>query len=125
VQALQFAYWVNIVVLGPIAISTVFRLFPTDQARLEESAGWRVLAGAFWVSVVVLSILGLFQPLRYSPVLLFQVIYKVVWLAVYVAPRLLRGESDAVPWIMTAAFVAYVVVWPFIIPWAYVLGLSQ
>ena len=121
-QPIHLAYWINIVVLGPISIATVFRLFPTDQARFEESAGWRVLAGAVWMSAVVLSVLGLFHPLRYSPVLLLQLIYKPVWLAVYAAPRLLRGESDAVPWIMTGTFVGYIVVWPFLIPWSYLFG---
>lgn len=44
-QALRFAYWADIAIPVPIAVRTVFRLFPTDQERFEESAGWRVLAG--------------------------------------------------------------------------------
>ena len=123
-QALYFAYGFNIISLLPIAVPTVFRLFPTDQARFEESAGWRVLVGALWTGILVLSILGLFQPLRLSPVLLLQLIYKLVWLAVYVAPRLLRGETAAVPWAIAGLFAGMVIVWPFIIPWSYLLGLG-
>ena len=52
-QLLQVAYWINIVVLVPIAIPTVFRLFPRDQHRFEESAGWRVLVGSLWSSIAV------------------------------------------------------------------------
>ena len=120
-QSLQVAYWINIVVLVPIAIPTVFRLFPTDEARFEESAGWRVLVGSLWSSILVLSILGLFQPLLYSPLLVLQLIYKSVWLAVYILPRLLRSQSSEVPWGISISFAFIVIVWPFIIPWSYLL----
>ena len=121
---LYFAYWANIALLVPIAMPTVFRLLPTDQARFEESAGWRVLVGSLWFAILVLSVLGLFQPLRYSPVLLLQLIYKSLWLAVYVVPRLLRGEVDQVPWGIAGSFALIVIVWPWLIPWAYLLGRS-
>lgn len=121
-QMIHIAYLANIVILGPIGISTVFRLFPTDSGRFEESAGWRILVGALWVGILALSILGLFYPLRYSPVLLLQIIYKSVWLIVYVAPRLLRGESKSIPLGITGTFVAIVIVWPFIMPWSYLFG---
>jgi hypothetical protein len=124
-QPILLAYWVNIVVLVPIAVGTVFRLFPTDQARFEESAGWRVLAGSLWTGILVLSVLGLFQPMRYSPVLLLQIIYKSIWLTVYVAPRLLRGEATKVPWAMAGIFAAIVVIWPILIPWSYLLEFIQ
>lgn len=123
--ALRIAYWVNILCLLPIAIPTVFHLFPTDQGRFEESAGWRILMGGFWTGSLVLCILGLFQPLLYSPLLLLQLIYKAIWLAVYVAPRLARGETSQVPWGMAGLFTAMVVAWIFIIPWDYLLGLTQ
>ena len=97
-QVIQVAYSANLVLLVPIAVPTVFRLFPTDQSRFEESQGWKVLVRSLWSSILILSALGLSQPLRYSPMLLLQLIYKSVWLAVYVVPRLLRGDAAAVPW---------------------------
>jgi hypothetical protein len=124
-QPVTFAYIANIVMLGPIAVLTVFRIYPTDQGRFTESAGWRVLTGGLWSGILILSILGLAHPLRYSPVLLLQLIYKSIWLAVYVAPRLLRGDSKSIPWGMAGFFAAIVVVWPFLIPWQYLLGVTQ
>jgi hypothetical protein len=118
-ETLLFAYWANIALLTPIAVPTVLRLFPTDQARFTESEGWRILVGAFWVGILSLSILGLFHPLRYSPILLLQLIYKAIWLIVYVVPRLLRGDLATVPWGITSSFAAIVVVWPWLIPWNY------
>lgn len=120
--ALHFAYWANIAILTPIAAPTVFRLFPTDQARFAESAGWRVLVGALWSGILVLSILGLLHPLRYSPVLLLQLVYKSIWLTVYVAPRVVRGDWKTIPAGIALSFSAIVAVWPFVIPWTYLLG---
>ncbi|MBA1146570.1 hypothetical protein H0Z60_05810 [Ectothiorhodospiraceae bacterium WFHF3C12] len=120
-QPLYFAYAVNILMLIPIAVPTVFRLFPTDQGRFQDSEGWRVLTGGFWTAVLILSVLGLVQPLRFSPVLLVQLIYKVIWLAVFVLPRLARGRTSEVPTAMAASFVPIVLAWPFLIPWNYLL----
>jgi hypothetical protein len=119
---LRLAYWANIVILGPIGISTVFRLFPTDEGRFAESAGWRTVVGGVWTAILILSILGLLHPLRYSVVLLLQIIYKTVWLAVYAVPRLLRDDAGSVPRPMGIIFAAIVVAWPFVIPWSYLFG---
>ncbi len=86
-QVLTFAYWANIVILVPIAVPTIFRIFPTDEGRMDESQGWRVLVGSLWTAILVLSVLGLFAPERYAPVLLLQLVYKSIWLLVYAAPR--------------------------------------
>jgi hypothetical protein len=116
---LYLAYGINLAVLVPIAIPTLLSLFATDQERFEESAGWRMLVGSLWFAILVLSVLGLLQPLRYSPVLLLQLIYKSVWLAFYAVPRLLRGEVQAVPWGIAGSFALIVLAWPCVIPWDY------
>ena len=121
-QVLTFAYWANIVILVPIAVPTIFRIFPTDEGRMEESRGWRVLVGSLWTAILVLSVLGLFAPERYAPVLLLQLVYKSIWLLVYVAPRILRREYASIPWGITVSFAAIVVVWPLIIPWSALLA---
>ena len=121
-QVLTFAYWANIVILVPIAVPTIFRIFPTDEGRMEESRGWRALVGSLWTAILVLSVLGLFAPERYAPVLLLQLVYKSIWLLVYAAPRILRREYASIPWGITVSFAAIVVVWPFIIPWSALLA---
>jgi hypothetical protein len=121
-QVLRFAYWANIVILVPIAVPTIFRIFPTDEGRMEESRGWRVLVGSLWTAILVLSVLGLFAPERYAPVLLLQLVYKSIWLLVYAAPRILRREYASIPWGITVSFAAIAAVWPFIIPWSALLA---
>lgn len=124
-QPLAYAYLANVLLLVPVAVPTLFRLLPLDQGRFAESAGWRVLVGALWSAILCLSILGVFFPLRYAPVLLLQWIYKSLYLGVYVAPRVRRGEWSAIPWGITASFAVIVAVWPFLIPWAYLFGASS
>jgi hypothetical protein len=42
-KQIRLAYVANILILLPIAIPTVFRLFPTDAGSFTESVGWRAL----------------------------------------------------------------------------------
>ncbi len=114
---IKLAYLANIVILLPIAAPTLLRLYDTAQGRFAESAGWRVLVGALWCAILVSSLLGLFAPLRFAPVLLIQIIYKLLWLAVYAAPRLITRRSAEIPTGIALSFVLIVVVYPFLIPW--------
>jgi hypothetical protein len=119
---LYCAYIANIVILVPIAIPTLFRLFATDENRFAESAGWRIIVGSFWLSILILSALGLFEPLRFSPVLLVQLIYKLSWLMVYAVPQIRNGHLQTLPRGITVSFVLIVMIWPWVIPWSYLFG---
>jgi hypothetical protein len=124
-QPLNIAYWFNIVVLAPVVAATMFRLYPIDGGRFAESEGWRKYTASLWFGILALSVFGLFHPLRFSIVLVFQVVQKSLWLLVFVAPRVLRGDLKTLPRGITAMSVLVVVVWPFIIPWGYLLGLGD
>jgi hypothetical protein len=71
---------------------------------------------------MLLSLLGLWEPVRLSPVLALQVIYKSLWLLVYALPLIMRREWQRIPWGITILFVAIVIIWPWLIPWRYLLG---
>jgi hypothetical protein len=122
VTCLRLAYAFNLPVLVPIAVPTLLRLYPTDQGLFEESTGWRTLVGALWTAILVLSALGLYAPLRYSPVLALQVIYKTLWLLVFALPRVVKGRAHSVPWGIVGTFLVIVILWPFIIPWGYLFS---
>ena len=102
-------------------IPVLLRLYRTDQAKFPESAGWRVLVSALWTAIMVLSALGLREPLRYSPVLLLQLIYKSLWLLVYALPLVVRGEWRLIPWGIAGSFLAIVLVWPWLMPRSYLI----
>jgi hypothetical protein len=119
---IKLAYLANVVILLPIAIPTLLRVYDTAQGRFAESAGWRVLVGALWSAILASSLLGLFAPLRFAPVLLIQIIYKSLWLAVYAAPRLVARRSSEIPTGIALSFIAIVLVYPFLIPWGALLS---
>jgi hypothetical protein len=52
-----------------------------------------------------------------SSLLLIQVIYKALWLLVFVLPRFLSGRMGEVPWGIALTFLVIVVTYPWIIPW--------
>lgn len=120
--ALRIAYAANILILVPIAVPTLLRRVDAAQGRFVESEGWRVLVGALWTSILVLSLLGLRAPLEFAPVLLLQVIYKSLWLIVYALPRLRGGDARSLPAGITVSFIAIVSIWPWLIPWRHLLG---
>ena len=56
-----------------------------------------------------------------SPLLLIQVIYKTLWLLVFVLPRLIGGRDQEIPWGIPLTFLVIVVSYPWVIPWEQVL----
>jgi len=76
---LKIVYLANILVAGWISISSLF--FPERaqmtvfENQFEYSEAIR-LVGALWGAIFLLSIVGLFFPMKMSLVLLFQLIYK-------------------------------------------------
>jgi hypothetical protein len=113
----QYLFWANIFILVPVAFVTLLKPSVTDQGAFAESAGWRALVGSLWLAILVCSILGLVSPGGFLWLLVFQVIYKSVWLLVYAAPRVLAGRRQEIPAGITLSFVAIVLVWPWFIPW--------
>ena len=118
---LLFPYVFNVVVLVPIGLMTLLggerggQL--ACQGKFPESEGLRTILGSLWTAILLGSILGLFYPVTMSPLLLIQVIYKTLWLLVFVLPRLLNGRSSEVPWGIASTFLVIVVSYPFVIPW--------
>ena len=92
----------------PIAVPTLLRISRTDQGRIPESAGWRVLVGSLWTGILVLSALGLRDPMRYSPGLLLQLIRKTLWRVVFALPLVRRREAHLIPWGIAISFIASV-----------------
>ena len=116
-SAPQVLFWANILILVPIGFGTLLKPSLTDHGDFAESAGWRTLVGSLWVGILACSALGVVWPSSFVWLLLFQVIYKSVWLLVYAAPRVLSGRSQEIPAGIALSFVGIVLVWPWFIPW--------
>lgn len=119
---LLLPYVLNILILVPIAPLTLWggasggrRAF---QGKFVESEGIRTILGSLWTAVLIGSFLGLAFPVQMSPLLILQVIYKSLWLATFVLPRLLAGRVGETPPGITVSFVVIVATYPWVIPWS-------
>ena len=116
--ALKIIYIANIIVAGWISISSLF--FPKTAAVTVFQNAYQPtevirLVGCLWLAIAVLSVLGLWKPISFSPILLVQLIYKGTWLLVVVLPAIKNNQPY--PTGMALFFLIWVAVLPFIIPW--------
>ncbi len=81
----------------------------------EEAAAWCI-----WASYSVLSVLGLFRPLKMLPLVLLEVLYKSLWLILVAYPLWSADQlAGSAAEQMTFAF-AFVVLPILAMPWKYV-----
>lgn len=116
---LRLVYIANIIVAGWIGITSLF--YPTISAATVFSGAYPStetirLVGCLWLAIAILSLLGCWLPITFSPVLLLQLIYKGSWLLWVAVPAIQHNKSY--PTGMAVFFVVWVVVLPFAIPWS-------
>jgi len=98
-------------------------------ATMRTAFGWPSqdpivlgVTGSVYFSFALLSVLGLRSPLKFSPVLLLELVYKTVWLAAVIVPLLVRGEFPAYGRLQVAIFSTYIIGDLIAIPFAYLFG---
>lgn len=92
------------------------------SALVRHQGEWdavRAAAVCMWAAYAALSVLGFIQPLKWLPIVLFEICYKILWLVVVAYPlwsadRLSGHPAEA----MTHAFV-WVVLPIVAVPWGY------
>ena len=115
---LKIVYVLNILVAGSIAVSCLRdpgRAAVTVFQQAYPASEVMRLVGCLWLGIAVLSVLGLFRPVTFAPVLLLQLLYKGTWLLVVLLPAVRAGV--AYPRGMAIFFVVWVLALPFVIPW--------
>ncbi len=115
---LKIIYIANIIVAGWISITSVFN--PNKAALTVFQNAYQPtevirLVGCLWLAIAILSILGLWRPISFSPILLVQLIYKGTWLLVVALPAIRNNQPYPIG--MALFFLIWVLVLPFIIPW--------
>ncbi len=91
-----------------------------SAAPLSASDGWAFTA-CLLAALSLLAALGLRHPLKMLPLLIFELAWKVIWLARVAAPLWRAGRVDAALASDTVAAGAAVLVLA-LIPWRYVVG---
>lgn len=80
----------------------------------------KAVAVCVWAAYPTLGLLGLLQPLRWLPIVIFMIAYKTMWIVFVALPLWRAGTLAASP----AAEMAGVFVWApvvaLIVPWGYV-----
>ena len=106
-------FFLNFIGLAPDNWSTVF--FPTEQ--MDALTGVTI---SFWAAFSLLNLFGVRFPLRFTPILLLQLLYKSAWvIGTYLPARkaeVLNDSLNSFFWVCVAGVVLNLL----IIPWRFV-----
>jgi hypothetical protein len=88
INLLKIAYVANILILVPVVHAMFFGRGVSDvfAGRVDESLGLRLLVACLWSAILLGSIAGLWWPRFFAAVLPIQILYKSLWLVLFVAP---------------------------------------
>ena len=80
------------------------------------------VTGSVYLSFALLSILGLRSPLKFIPILLLQLTYKVVWFIGVILPILFAGKFPTYAILLVVIFATYIIGDLIAIPFSYVFS---
>ena len=105
---------------GIITIPDIMRsIFGWPEQNQIISFG---VTGSVYLSFALLSILGLRSPLKFAPLLLLQLTYKIVWFVGVILPILVAGKFPTYALLFTAIYVTYIIGDLIAIPFFYVFA---
>jgi hypothetical protein len=105
--------------LGIIVIPSVMR---TVFGWPDQDPIFFGVTGSVYLSFALVSILGLRSPLKFSPVLLLQLGYKVLWFIGVLIPILIAGKFPPHAILLIVIFATYIVGNLIAIPFSYIFG---
>ena len=94
------------------------------QQVIYQEKSWELMEGVvacMLIAFSALSVLGLRYPLQMLPLLLWELVWKSIWLIVVALPLWSAGQMDESTW-ATAYASLMVVILPFVIPWRFVFA---
>jgi hypothetical protein len=117
-------YRINIYLLRILyLLMVVFVASDSWTAILKHQGPWdhiKALAYCVWAAYSTLAVLGLINPLKMLPIILFEIFYKSIWLIIVAYPLWAKNQLAGSP----AEGMTYVFLWlplPLIaVPWGYV-----
>ena len=103
------------IITMPDAIRTIFGWPGQDPIVLG-------VTGSVYLSFALLSILGLRSPLKFAPVLLLQLSYKVVWFIGVILPIVMTAKFPSYAILYVVIFATYIIGDLIAIPFSYVFA---
>ncbi len=104
-----------------LAVGLGLSIWPSIVFAPEAAADSRTVVRALLGAIGVLALIGLRYPLRMLPLLLFELVWKAVWLVAFALPLWRRGLLDANATESAFECLAGVVLVILVTPWDYVL----
>lgn len=89
-------------------------------AHKEPWKSYEATAWCVWASVGVLAASGVFYPLRMLPIILFDILYKSLWLVLVALPLLRAGTLEGSNAEGTTWVYAPIILLALVTPWGYV-----
>ncbi|BFM12540.1 hypothetical protein R50072_26930 [Simiduia litorea] len=105
-----------------IGIGLILSVWPGVFSSIGKAADSHTVVGAILVSFSLLALLGLRYPLKLLPILIFELIWKSLWLLGFALPAYLTGSMDEYTAGTTFACAMGVILTPLVIPWRYVVS---
>lgn len=116
---LKCAYFFNILLLIPVVGSLLFGKNYEGLAafnhKIKDERGLSLLVASFWLAILICSICGLFFPLQFWSILLLQIVYKAIYLMVYIFPFAIQKRFNEIPQGVAISFIIIVITYPIIL----------
>jgi hypothetical protein len=103
-----------------IAVGLAFTIWPQIIRHSTPWSLWHGVGCSLLGAVSILAVLGVRYPLQMLPVLMFELIWKLIWMVAVGLPLWSAGQMDPENW-ETAQNCLMGVIFLFVIPWRYVL----
>lgn len=105
-----------------IAVGLILSVWPGVFSSIGKRADSHSVVGVILISFSLLALLGLRYPLKLLPILIFELLWKSLWLLAVSLPAYLNGSMDEYSVGTTFACAMGVVLTPLVIPWRYVIN---
>ena len=103
------------IILIPRSLIVFFRI--PDQEPMVFG-----IIGSIYVSLGALSLLGFRSPLKFAPILLLQLLYKVVWIVAIIPLLAVTGQVSIFSILLTVIFFTYIIGDLIAIPFPYLFS---
>lgn len=111
------------------ALRAIYTILAVGQGSIQlpmflHHAHWTVMSGAahsFLLALALLSIVGIRYPLRMLPLLVYELLWKMIWLCGYALPLWVANQVDADTRKSFFEIAPIVILFP-LLPWSYIFS---
>ncbi len=127
IRLMKVMYILTIIVAGGFGVMILIAPDQTMSAMgFPEPEPIMVgVSASVFLAFGLLSVLGLMAPLKFSPVLLLQLVYKSVWFIAVILPLVVTDKLPDYAWITMGIFAVVVVGDLIALPFRYLLDRSE